>query len=173
MIEGEEAPYGGMDRGVLQAIGLAVVNFSQLEETLAFGVTCFMLGTADDAPDLLVRQLSFRRILETFAGLYALRFGSRDGIEIKTLWKEIEKLEDERNHLVHSFWTPGQAADKLARYRKALRRGGPKTWDDTVSEPDLLAFAVRTEEVCGRVLGIVLDRILNQRRDHDPNSVGG
>lgn len=32
-----ESLYGSTDRGILQAIGLAVVNFSQLEEWLALG----------------------------------------------------------------------------------------------------------------------------------------
>ena|SRR5437763_1314717 len=156
-------PYGGIDRGVLQAIGLAVVNFSQLEEALAFGVNCLIVGTrADDAADLMLRQLSFRSLLDTFSGLYLHRFGSDDAAELKLLCNRLDALNNKRNHLIHSFWTPADANDKLSRYRKAMRRGGPKIWDDSVSESDILDFAKRTDTAYSDVLEIVIGRVLKK-----------
>ncbi len=153
--------YGNVDRGVLQAIGLVVVNFSQVQEALAFGVNVLMVGVlADDAADLMLRKLGFRELVEAFAGLYQHRFPGDDFREVKDLCKELGRVNDARNHLIHSFWTLGDAAGRLGRYRKAVRRGGPKKWAESVSESDVIELAERANKAYGRVLELVVGQVL-------------
>ena len=156
-----KSPYGSTDRGVLQAIGLAVVNFSQLEETLVLGVRFLIVGTLDDeAADLTVRKLSFRDLVEALAGLYRHRFPDDDFGDLKEVCLVLDKLNNERNHLFHSSWSSGKAANQLRRYKAAVRRGGPKIWDQNVSEGDVLRFAEGTDQALGRLVGFLMESIV-------------
>jgi hypothetical protein len=152
---------GTIDPGVLQAIGLAIVNFSQLEEALAFGVNALIVGTRpDNAAQFALTKIGFRGLLEIFAGLFVERFGNSHEATVKALGDELQTLNDDRNHLVRSFWTPGDAGNTLARYRTAIRRKGPKVWDESMSEEDILALAVKFERAYQRLLELVVEQIL-------------
>ena len=156
-----KSPYGNIDRGILQAIGLAVVNYSLLEEYLALGVSFLVTGTLpDDAAEIMVTALHFRAVLDTFGCLYRHRFPQDDFRDLTKICNELGKLNDERNHLVHSFWSSGKAADQLTRYRTAVRRGGRKKWEENVSEADVLRLAERAEETADRLLDFVASCIL-------------
>lgn len=125
-----------------------------------------VVGTlGDDAADLIARKLQFRGLLETFAGLYRHRFRTDDFTDLESLCKELDNVNNERTHLVHSFWTPGSTADKLGRFRKAVQRRGPKVWDENVSEADVLKFAQRADAAYSRLIGFIADRVLQRIND--------
>lgn len=165
-----ESPYGNIDRGVLQAIGLAVVNYSLLEESLALGVAWLIEGTLyDDVVHLVVRRHSFRALLDTFGGLYRRRFpDDLDYVDLKEICKELEALSEERNRMVHSFWSSGKAAGRLNRYKTAVVRRGWITLDESLSEADILGFAEQAEKGANRLLEFVGMRVLPRIDDVIP-----
>jgi hypothetical protein len=164
-----KASYGNLDRGILQAIGLAVVNYSLLEESLGLGVSWLIVGTRhDEATDLMVRGFHFRVRLETFAGLFRQRFPDDDFSDLNKIFSELETLNKERVNLFHSFWTPGEAADQLSRSRKKLQRDGPKIWEQSVREADVLRFADQAEQLANRLLEFIGERILPRIDDVMP-----
>ena len=165
-----ESPYGNIDRGVLQAIGLAVVNYSLLEESLALGVAWLIAGKlSDDVAHLVVRKLSFRVLLDTFGGLYRHRFpDDLDSVDLKEICKELEALNEERNRMFHSFLTLGKAAGRLNRYQTTVVRRGRKILDDSLSEAEILGFAERAEKESNRFLEFVGQCILPRIDDVIP-----
>lgn len=156
-------PYGVMDRAALQAIGVTVVAFSQLEDLLSLAVNCLIVGTRpDESAQFLLTRLQFRALLDSFSGLYIHRFGNGDSTLLKRHCKDMEKVNDERNHLVHALWYPGDVPDQLTRYRTQLTRSGAKKSDESVNETSILELAVRITDLHSRFATFVAERIIDR-----------
>jgi hypothetical protein len=166
MCDDETTPYGVLDRAALQAIGLTVVNFSQLEDLLSPAVNCLIVGTRpDDAAQLVLTRLQFRGLLDSFAGLYVHRFGTGEAKALKDFCGELDAVNEARNDLVHALWYPGEDSDQLTRYRTQLKRAGAMKSDHNVGEAAILDLAARIADLHARFASFVSEKVIDRIDD--------
>jgi len=101
----------------LKAMGLITVNFSLLENTIAF-IIWLLLGLDQQTGQIITSELSFRRLLELFSSLCRNKKNDKVTLEkLKTLLKRIEHAEQERNKIIHSMWTAGNDEETITRFK--------------------------------------------------------
>ncbi len=158
---GPKDPYEGAEKTVLQAIGLVIVNFSQLEDLLRLGISALLVGSKnDDAPDLVTSKLSFRSLIDVYGCLFSLRFPNESPDAMLEECKRLEDVNEHRNRIVHSFWGTGATATTLTQLRTQVRRKGMVESKLQVSENELLEFATEIDEAYRRFSHLLVPVIL-------------
>ena len=158
---GKTDPYEGADRSLLQALGLLIVNFSQLEYTLTLGVAALMQGTRpDDSAHLVATKVNFRSMIDVFSCLYRYRCPTDTYDTLDALCKGLDGLNARRNELVHSFWGTGDTPGALTRVRSVLRRNGAREEKVQVSESDVLTLAMAIEHAYWEANEFVVERVI-------------
>lgn len=165
MFSRENEPYGDLDRGVLQALGLVVVNFSWLEDILA-RATAWMIaeGERGDAAHLLARRSSFAALTEIFAGMCRIRFGDTYDYWLAEIGKEFEAVRVARNELVHSLWDGGERTGGFLIQSTRMTRKGAKRTEFQPVEAEVLQLAVRIETIYFCVADFILEHIYPANR---------
>lgn len=165
MFSRENEPYGDLDRGVLQSLGLVVVNFSWLEDILA-RATAWMIaeGERGDAAHLLARRSSFSALTEIFAGMCRIRFGNTYDDWLAGMGKDFETVRVARNELVHSLWDARESTGGFSIQSSRMTRKGARRTELRPTEKEVLELAVQIEEIYFRVAEFILEHIYPSNR---------
>jgi hypothetical protein len=110
-----------------ERIGEITVYFAMLETIL--GGSIGRLLFRDDRSErstgaVVTAELSFRSKLALLASTYRLRLPAASGAELKALCDRLERVEAERNQVIHSVWTvrsDGIYRQKVSATRKRTR----------------------------------------------------
>lgn len=161
------------------AIGRVVVNFSMLEAAVGQCVAGLAHGAAaddtwlptDDGGDdarivgeILTSGSSFRRNVDMFACLQQLRHPGWHESEFKDLLRELGRLEDERNKVVHSFWSDA-GEGRAERHKVTSREKGHRVQREVVLLTDLRKLAEDIASACVLLLPYML------RGNPDPGAI--
>jgi hypothetical protein len=146
---------------VLRAIGLAVVNFSKLQDWLARGVCWIAAGKVSysDTLDLLVADSQFRPLVEMFAAIYRHRFPGDNDNELKNICKQLSDMNTERNRLFHSLLTPGEVPDQLRRYKRGVRS---KALNEHIDEAFILKFAEDADQTTYNLVHFLVSYVIHR-----------
>jgi hypothetical protein len=125
--------------GVESALGRFIANFALLEEHLR-GVICEIPKTSAPAGEIITSELSFRGLISCFGALVKAYVGdSAIHKETDDLLKEILKINEFRNQLVHSLWLPDQSSRVFAVRQKfaSSKRAGFSPQVEHVKKRDI------------------------------------
>jgi len=104
--------------GIESALGRFVANFALLEEYLR-GVICEIPKTSAPAGEIITSELSFRGLVSCFAALVKAYVGDAEiHKETDDILKDILKVNEFRNQLVHSLWLPDTSSRVFAVRQK-------------------------------------------------------
>jgi hypothetical protein len=147
---------------LLKRLGDITVSFAMLEKQIQF-LAWVLLGDAEKqrVGNIITAELSFQALCDLVRNLYREQFGEGDGFEeLLELMKRARRLEEGRNRLTHSFWTPsfsgadGAKVEDVARRVKTTAKGkrGLASDDENVDEPGLAEVAGAFKQLAGEVM---------------------
>ena len=124
-----------------EAMGRFVTAYAEIEQAVYWALIA-MSGTHHFKALVLVDQLSFSARLKTLFELG--RVSTLDAVErdeLKSVVRELGKLGDLRNQMLHSYHSPtGDDGLAARRQKQGLRAKGMRFQDETYSASDLLGF---------------------------------
>lgn len=133
---------------VLRAIGRITVNFNLVESTLASAIWV-LLAVDQFTGQRVTAGLSFRGRLDLFRSLSDLKLAGttvHDGA--LDLVKQLDRLENRRNQVLHSVWASGAGPDDVTRIKFNFKGGKfAISAPEDLSASDLDAFADELAEV--------------------------
>lgn len=108
----------------LLAIGRITVNFAIVELVIAAYVEALLTPRDSDAGRAVTAGMSFKRLLDLLDSLHRLRVKDPDEHErLDSLIKRCLILEERRNVITHSHWSPpGEELGKVTRWKTTARR---------------------------------------------------
>ena len=142
---------------LLQALGSLVVRFSALEEFIR-DVIMIASGSRDAAVPILTSRLPFKTLVEKF-GAVCLEFGPVYGSpqDIKQFCSLLDKINDDRNELMHSVWPSEPSDAPYIRYKmSADRKKGLMMNVREVSAEEVNAIVARTVAAEAKLLEIAM-----------------
>ena len=165
MFSREGEPYGDFDRGVLQALGLLVVNFAWLEDIVA-RATAWMIAREDSATTahLLTRKVNFKTLIDLFGGVCRARFGEEYELYASEMCKALDTISMRRNELVHSLWDAREVTGGLTATNERLTRKGRDERAIVPTETEILGLATEIETLYFSFAEFILEHIYPANR---------
>ena len=124
-------------------LGRVVVAWSQFEHNLA--ATTMNLITPDiDTAISVVKELRFRALADAALNVYRAHIGEDSGLkDLSAIIKRAEKLEPQRNQLVHAtyFMRADLSKTKVALFKVSAKRKGIKRVSKFIEVHDLDSLA--------------------------------
>lgn len=105
-------------------LGILIVQFQNLEQTIAF-FTTELISTDQTLGNILISKMSFRNLCEVFTALFNYRCKNPElNKELKGIFARIKKIEDKRNAYVHSTWgfPASNLGDGALRIKKKIKK---------------------------------------------------
>jgi transposase len=150
-----------LDPELLQALGEVVVRHSGLEEALRDAI--FLEAKADKViVNVLYSGLPFRTLVEKFGAVYFEHHPSHRS-QIDALCSQLQGLNDQRNTLIHSFWTTSTYSKDMMRLKESVSaKRGLSLRAETVSSVKVRELAI--------ALGEAEDKVWEVTSDLDPSA---
>jgi hypothetical protein len=105
----------------LKVIGLVTVNFSLLENELAFDIHV-LLGLDHRTSQIITAELRFKGLLDLFSSLCINKMKNETAsTELKELVKKVYQVEQKRNSIIHSLWAVGNTGDTITRFKQTAK----------------------------------------------------
>lgn len=140
----------------LQALGLLVVTFGALEDSLRDAIL-IGAGGQDQMIPMLTAGMAFRALIDKFGAMcVCTRPPLRTSADIQPLCNVLNAINDDRNRLVHATWTSSGPAGVPRRYKmSANARNGLRLNPQDVPVSDILALVSRIEDADRKIWEIV------------------
>jgi hypothetical protein len=145
-------PYELPPGPILQALGILLLSFSELEESLHF-VIADEFTQHSDAARTLTSGMSFEALAEKFRALYQERFPPPDGPgDIRAFAAHLSDLHSRRDALVHLIWLQWDTGVTQRASRRPSTAHGFRIEARIVSASEILAFAAELDLTSRRLL---------------------
>jgi hypothetical protein len=149
-----------IDEKKLQAIGLVIVKFQRMENTIRSFIGLLAdLGHEQSVVDILSVKHSFKNLVVTLMAL-AIHKGFHRLDDLKKLIDMASKAEEIRNQLIHSVWTSGPRLKTDIDRKKGLVHKF-----ENYTEDELLQIAEQIDKIDTSIDAINFDYI-----DHCKNN---
>mgnify|MGYP006996007045 CR=1 FL=1 len=105
-------------------LGLLVVQFQTLEQTIAF-FAAELISTDQTFGNILISKMSFRNLCEVFTTLFNYKCRNTELIaKLNKVFTRIKDIEYKRNTYVHSTWgfPSTQLGDGALRMKKKIKK---------------------------------------------------
>ncbi len=105
------------------ALGILVVNFAALEESLHDAIVLALDGKAEmPSVNLLTAGLSFRTLVEKLGATCRSSKGLRVSLAaLDTFLAHLNKLNEQRNAMIHSAWAIRDPDDAPLRFKRSSK----------------------------------------------------
>jgi len=111
-----------VDKELLLALGELVVAFSSLEESLHDGIW-IMIKPGDHSTTILTYRLPYKTLVDKFAILYQTkRNDTETATAIRSFATHLEAVGNDRNAMIHSWWTFDVDTGEGRRIRRQINR---------------------------------------------------
>ena len=137
---------------LLAALGTVVVEFSNLEGTLALWLGMLLNPTLryDVGTATMAQALPYRQKVDHFAALYKTRFPDRPFGELNDLVKAMENIAEGRNKALHGVWSETDEEDVGFYARWKPTKAGVVFDQSYQSSTEIEAFAGRVNALMWR-----------------------
>lgn len=133
--------------GHLARIGDITVSFALIESVIQ-GLAWSLLGREQRVGQIVTAELSFRGLRALTLSLYReLRGEEARFHELKALMRRAERLETDRNQIVHSIWAAGEGETVMRIKTTAKEKQGFRFGFHPVTESDLRQVADDLKEL--------------------------
>lgn len=145
----------------LRAIGLITVNFSNLEIYVEMGIWK-LLGYERDQEigKIITSELSFKNKITLLKSLYDhLCKDEKTKKELKEIIKHADKIETERNKILHSTYGTGENVENITRFKITAKRSKGLIYKtEDLSEKNLLDRADDFVLLAVKLLNFITDK---------------
>lgn len=142
----------------LRALGSLVANFAALEESLADAIFMAAGGKGQVVP-ILTAGMAFRALVRKFGAVCVTAsppLGSRE--DIGKLCSILDKINDDRNNVIHSAWSTTGPAGMPRRHKvSADARKGLRLNPQDVPVSEIRTLIARIEEGDRKIWELVVD----------------
>jgi len=138
-------------------LGLLIVNFQTLEQTIAF-FTAELISTDQTLGNILISKMSFRNLCEVFTTLFNYRCSNSElNEELKKLFTRIKETEDKRNTYVHSTWgfPSTQLGEGALRIKKKIKKNLLSFDLAVLKEDDIRKTTIEIQKVINEFLDLM------------------
>ena len=148
-----------LDPELLKALGEVVVRHSGLEEALRDAI--FLEAKTDKViVNVLYSGLAFRTLVEKFGAVY-FEHHSPQRKQIEQLCARLQDLNDQRNTLIHSFWTTSAGSQHMLRLKNiASAKRGLSLRAESVPTASVRQLATDLGEAEDKVWQVISDLTL-------------
>ncbi len=138
-------------------LGLLVVQFQTLEQTIAFFAS-ELISTDQTLENILISKMSFRNLCEVFITLFNYKCRNTELIEkLNKVFARIKEIEYKRNTYVHSTWgSPStQLGDGALRMKKKIKKNMLSFDVEVLKEDDMRNVIKEIEMLTNNFLDIM------------------
>jgi hypothetical protein len=140
-----------IDRTLLEPIGELTVAFAMLEGAVKSGIRLLLFPDGDGGweyatCDIVTSPISFRRLVDLFQALVTHRCSDTDVDECNALCKELYRLEDRRNAIIHSHWAIDGTSRATVRLKTTAKgKKGLNYHEELMTRADIVNIV---DELC-------------------------
>lgn len=154
-----------LDPDLLQALGELLVEHAALEEALRDGLW-LEAKTDKILVHILLSGLSCKALIDKFGAVY-YEHHSAHRSSTSTLCNHLQKLNDQRNTLVHSFWTTAAGSPEAVRLKlRATPQTGLVIRSEGVSASAVRELARGLRNATDKVWELIVDLSLPPATKH-------
>ena len=104
----------------LRALGRISVEFGSAEWLLGH-IISVLIGDDLEVGEIVTSHATFRERTDLFYSLFKHKYGQRKCPELKTILTDGQRLVEERNRYIHSFWSDDGRLDSVTRSKVSAR----------------------------------------------------
>lgn len=130
-------------------LGVLIVQFQNLEQTIAF-FTTELISNDQTLGNILISKISFRNLCELFETLFNYRCINPELNEaLKKLLTRIKEIEDKRNTYVHSTWgfPSTRLGEGALRIKKKIKKNLLSFDLEVLTEDDIRKTTIEIQKV--------------------------
>jgi len=138
-------------------LGMLIVQFQNLEQTIAF-FTTELISPDQTMGNILISKMSFRNLCEVFVTLFNYKCKSTIlNEELKNIFTRIKVIEDKRNSYVHSTWgfPATQLGEGALRIKKKIKKNVLSFDLEVLKEDDMRKTTVEIQKVINAFLDLM------------------
>lgn len=157
------------NRSCSQALGGVLIAFQDLEHLLT-KIAGYLLDPNDFKVGIIVTsELSFRGVIGLVYSLAQHRELSPVIIErLREYLKDCSKVEERRNALIHSYWTPEPETLRVTRFKYTAKfPKGYRPQVENVSAGELHDLTMEIMDISGALVGVMDDHDIDWTKGTD------